>query len=135
MRQVEAAFPGWFGVPYGFGVKLFQRVEEFERAGGENTVRHGADWILGPVAEDDEIAGLLWLQDEAMRGNHDQAADAGFGGTQDEHDCGEGGARQEEQRAADAHACKSEQREDDGPELVAVAADGEGVIQTAMVLR
>ena len=70
-----------------------------------------------------------------MRSNDDQAADAGFGGAQDEHDHTESGAGQYEERAADAHPCEREQGQDDGPELDAVAADGEGVIQTAMVLR
>ena len=70
-----------------------------------------------------------------MRSNDDQSADAGFGGAQDEHDCGEGGARECEQRSADAHLGKREQRQDDGPELIAIAADGEGIVQIAKVLR
>jgi hypothetical protein len=70
-----------------------------------------------------------------VRGNHDEAADAGFGGAQHEHDHRDCRARQGEQRTADLHPCEREQRQDNLAKLVAVAADGEGVVQTAKFLR
>jgi hypothetical protein len=70
-----------------------------------------------------------------VRGNHDQPSNAGFCRAQDEHDHGEGGARESEQRSAYAHAGKGEQGEDDSPDLIAIAADGEGVVQITKFLR
>ena len=79
-----------------------------------------------------------------MRRDENQPSHARFGRAQDEHDHGEDGARQgqlrtaiwpDRQRPVRAQAGKREQREDNGPDLIAVAADGEGVVQAAKVLR
>ena len=70
-----------------------------------------------------------------MRGDNNEAANGGFGGAQDKHDGGEGGTGQGEERAADAHSGEREQGQNDLAKLVAIAADGEGVVQTATFLR
>ena len=132
--EIEAAFPDGFRVPDGVGIEVLERVEEPESfALLWPPSSRFADFspARGEIGQSRNVGARSgrsdWLQ--AMRGNDDQAADAGFCGAQDEHDHGEGGARQEEQTAADAHAGEREQRQDDGPDLVAVAADGEGVVQ------
>ena len=108
-RKVEAAFPDGLCVPDGFRIEVLERVEKFERA--RVSWRLAALATPTPTLRGRESApfaagggGCRWFQ--AMRGNHDQAADAGFCGAQDEHDYREGGAWQEEQAAPDAHACK-----------------------------
>ena len=113
----EMAFPDWFSVPDGFRIEALERVEELESAAcGQTPIGMALTWILGPVAEMTKATGATAasrISPCAAMTIRRRTADSA--GRSDEHDGGEDVAAQGEERAADAHACKGEQRQDNWP--------------------